>query len=143
MLMDEPTANPDLGNQMRVHQQVRLLVRQGRGVMMPSHVPDHAFSCCSKAAILGADVLFMTGAVLVNGTFEELMGYPRNARVVGMFGPSAQILPDFLIDKRVHYITTSVLKDPEALFDRLTESVVEGRWGDYTEPRVVWTKGGF
>ena len=57
-VMDEPTANPGLGNQMRVHQQVRLLVRQGMGVMMPSHVSDHAFSCCSKAAILGAERLF-------------------------------------------------------------------------------------
>ncbi len=107
----------------------------------PSNVVFHGAED-NEALLSDADVLFMTGAVLVNGTFEELMGYARNARIVGMFGPSAQILPDFLIDKRVHYITTSVLKDPEALFDCLTESVVEGRWGDYTEPRVVWTKGG-
>lgn len=68
LLMDEPIANLDLGNQMRVHQQVRLLVRQGMGVMMPSHVPDHAFSCCSKAAILGAERPFQVRAV------EEVSG---------------------------------------------------------------------
>ena len=61
LLMDEPIANLDLGNQMRVHQQVRLLVRQGMGVMMTSHVPDHAFLCCSKAAILGAERPFQVG----------------------------------------------------------------------------------
>ena len=68
LLMDEPIANLDLGNQMRVHQQVRLLVRQGMGVMMTSHVPDHAFLCCSKAAILGAERPFQVGEV------EEVSG---------------------------------------------------------------------
>ena len=68
LVMDEPTANLDLGNQMRVLQQVRLLVQQGMGVRMTSHVPAHAFLCCSKAAILGAERPFQIGAV------EEVLG---------------------------------------------------------------------
>jgi len=87
LLMDEPIANLDLGNQMRVHQQVRLLVRQGMGVMMPSHVPDHAFSCCSKAAILGAERPFQVGAVeevsgetVLSEVYDTDVRIPRHGR---------------------------------------------------------------
>ena len=87
LLMDEPTANPDPGNQMCVLQQVRLLLRQGMGVMMPSHVPDHAFLCCSKAAILGAERPFQVGAVeevsgetVLSEVYDTDVRIPRHGR---------------------------------------------------------------
>lgn len=55
LVMDEPTANLDFGNQVRVLEQVKRLARQGLGVIMTSHFPDHAFLCSSKVALLEKD----------------------------------------------------------------------------------------
>lgn len=78
LVMDEPTANLDFGNQMRVLQQVRLLARSGMGIMMTSHVPDHAFFCCSQAAILSPGLSFRVGAV------EEVLTEPALREAYGI-----------------------------------------------------------
>lgn len=63
LMMDEPTSNLDFGNQMRVLQQVRMLAEKGMGVIMTSHFPDHAFLCCTKAAVMCKDTSFKVGSV--------------------------------------------------------------------------------
>lgn len=63
LMMDEPTSNLDFGNQMRVLQQVRMLAEKGMGIIMTSHFPDHAFMCCTKAAVMCRDTSFKVGAV--------------------------------------------------------------------------------
>ena len=78
LVMDEPTANLDFGNQMRVLQQVRLLARSGMGIMMTSHAPDHAFFCCSRAAILSPGLPFRVGAV------EEVLTEPALREAYGI-----------------------------------------------------------
>ena len=52
LLMDEPTANLDYGNQARVLSQIRRLARRGMIVVMTTHSPDHAFLCSSKVALI-------------------------------------------------------------------------------------------
>lgn len=52
LVMDEPTSNLDFGNQMRVLSQVNALAESGLGVVMTTHVPDHAFWCGSKVALM-------------------------------------------------------------------------------------------
>ena len=63
LMMDEPTSNLDYGNQMRVLKQIRRLSKQGIGVIMTTHFPDHAFLCCTKAAILSRTKPFCAGPV--------------------------------------------------------------------------------
>lgn len=63
LMMDEPTSNLDFGNQMRVLQQVRLLASKGMGIIMTSHFPDHAFLCCTKAAVMCKDTSFKVGDI--------------------------------------------------------------------------------
>lgn len=63
LMMDEPTSNLDFGNQMRVLQQVRMLAAKGMGIIMTSHFPDHAFMCCTKAAVMCRDTTFKVGSV--------------------------------------------------------------------------------
>jgi iron complex transport system ATP-binding protein len=63
LMMDEPTSNLDFGNQMRVLQQVRMLAEKGMGIIMTSHFPDHAFLCCTKAAVMCKDASFKVGSV--------------------------------------------------------------------------------
>jgi iron complex transport system ATP-binding protein len=61
LMMDEPTSNLDLGNQVRVLRQVRQLAAAGLGIVMISHTPDHAFSVATTAALLRRDGTLRVG----------------------------------------------------------------------------------
>ena len=63
LMMDEPTTSLDFGNQMRVLEQIGMLSRRGMGIIMTSHFPDHAFLCCTKAAVMSKDCSFKVGDV--------------------------------------------------------------------------------
>ena len=52
LLLDEPTAHLDFGNQTRFLRTLGTLAREGLSVLLTSHVPDHALSSASTAAIL-------------------------------------------------------------------------------------------
>ena len=54
VVMDEPTASLDFGNQARVLDEVRALARAGIGVIMATHDPDQAFLCADRVALLHA-----------------------------------------------------------------------------------------
>jgi iron complex transport system ATP-binding protein len=51
-VMDEPTANLDFGNQVRVLEQIRSLAKSGIGVLLSTHDPDQAFECADRVALL-------------------------------------------------------------------------------------------
>lgn len=58
LVMDEPTASLDFGNQALVLRQVRTLAeRDGLGVLMTTHHPDHAFLVADEAALLHGGAL--------------------------------------------------------------------------------------
>jgi iron complex transport system ATP-binding protein len=65
VIMDEPTANLDFGNQVRVLEQVRALAATGIGVVMSTHDPDQVFLCADRVA------LFHRGTLLQNDTPER------------------------------------------------------------------------
>ena len=52
MVMDEPTASLDFGNQVLVMQQVRRLAATGLGIVLSTHNPDHAFACGTTVLVL-------------------------------------------------------------------------------------------
>lgn len=52
LIMDEPTANLDYGNMMRVIRTIRNLSKKGLCVIMTSHMPDQAFMLRAKAVLL-------------------------------------------------------------------------------------------
>jgi iron complex transport system ATP-binding protein len=52
LVMDEPTANLDYHNQVRMLQVIRTLAREGLAVLMVSHFPDHAFLACTRALLM-------------------------------------------------------------------------------------------
>ena len=52
LVMDEPTANLDFGNQVRVLDRIRTLSRQGIAVILSTHDPDQAFLCCERVVLL-------------------------------------------------------------------------------------------
>jgi iron complex transport system ATP-binding protein len=52
LIMDEPTASLDFGNQLRVLNQIAALARAGIAVVFSTHDPDHVFLCGDRVALL-------------------------------------------------------------------------------------------
>lgn len=52
LIMDEPTANLDFGNQIRVYKQIQKLAKKGIGIILSSHVPNHALHFATHVALM-------------------------------------------------------------------------------------------
>ena len=63
LVMDEPTANLDYGNQVRVLGCIKSLAESGLGVLMTTHSPDHAFLCCTRVILITKDKQVLSGTV--------------------------------------------------------------------------------
>ena len=61
LIMDEPTSNLDFGNQMRVLENVMRLTKEGIGIVMTSHYPDHVFLCSSKVLLMKRNNTYCLG----------------------------------------------------------------------------------
>ena len=72
LVMDEPTANLDFGNQIHVLQSIKKLTASGLGVLMTTHNPDHAFLCCDRVILLTKDKQVLEGPVDEIVTEENL-----------------------------------------------------------------------
>lgn len=72
VIMDEPTANLDFGNQVRVLERIRALAGEGIGVLLSTHDPDHAFLCADRVAMLHQGRLIACGTVTEVMTAEKL-----------------------------------------------------------------------
>lgn len=67
LIMDEPTANLDYGNQVRVMQVIEALAGEGYSILMSTHNPDQAF-------LYGTRVLMLKdGGILSQGTPREAL----------------------------------------------------------------------
>lgn len=67
LIMDEPTASLDFGNQQVVLSQMKNLVAAGTSVLMVTHDPNHAFYCATKV------VAMQKGRVVREGTPDEVV----------------------------------------------------------------------
>jgi len=77
IIMDEPTANLDYGNQFRVLTQVRRLTRQGYLVVLSTHSPEHALLYADKVVVLRdgtVDMCGEPGAVLTPAAISDIYG---------------------------------------------------------------------
>lgn len=77
IVMDEPTASLDFGNQARVLEQIRSLARSGLAVVLSTHDPGHAFACADRVALMKAGRLVALGTptdVVTPATLRELYG---------------------------------------------------------------------
>jgi len=74
LIMDEPTASLDFGNQVRVLDGIRRLAASGIGILFSTHDPDHAFLCADRVAILH------DGRIAAFGTPAETVT-PENLRL--------------------------------------------------------------
>jgi iron complex transport system ATP-binding protein len=82
IVMDEPTASLDFGNQVIVLSETRRLAAGGLAILLSTHDPDHAFSVGHRVALLDA------------------------GRVVAQGGPEAVLTPERL--RAVYRVTVAV-----------------------------------
>lgn len=83
LVMDEPTASLDFGNQQMVLKRMKKLTEGGMGVLMVTHDPDHALFCADRV------IAMQEGRVIADGTPDEVMTdaclrtiYDTSARII-------------------------------------------------------------
>jgi len=77
LIMDEPTASLDFGNQQTVLSRMKNLVDSGTGVIMVTHDPGHAFFCASRVLVMHEGVLIADGPpddVITTETMRTIYG---------------------------------------------------------------------
>lgn len=78
LVMDEPSANLDFGNKIRVMKTVKKLTRDGYTVIQSTHDPDQAFLYSDKILALH------DGQVLAWGTPKEIMNSSLISKLYGV-----------------------------------------------------------
>jgi uncharacterized protein len=66
----------------------------------------------NREVLRDADVAIITGSTLVNGTFEEVVGYAQHARIRALYGSSAQLIPDVLFENGINIVMSVAISDP-------------------------------
>ncbi|MDR3102262.1 MAG: ABC transporter ATP-binding protein [Methanocalculaceae archaeon] len=78
LIMDEPTANLDYGNQFRVMRRISDLAKEGYSVVLSTHNPDHAFLYANRA------LMIYGGRVIASGTPEDVLDAKLIKEVYGV-----------------------------------------------------------
>ncbi|OIN79255.1 ABC transporter ATP-binding protein [Mycobacterium malmoense] len=78
LVLDEPTAALDFGNEARILQLVTGLTRAGRTVLMTTHQPWHALLCDDQA------VLMRDGRIVVDGPAPDVVTAQRLSELYGV-----------------------------------------------------------
>jgi iron complex transport system ATP-binding protein len=79
LVMDEPTASLDFGNQTLVLARIRALAAEGYGVLLSTHDPDHALLVAGRVAIMAAGGLAAVGPandVITGALLSRIYGTP-------------------------------------------------------------------
>ncbi|NYT66170.1 ABC transporter ATP-binding protein [Alcaligenaceae bacterium] len=72
MVMDEPTASLDFGNQIRVLQYIQKMRAGGMGILLCTHQPDHALQVSDRIALFKQGKIHHIGPPQTTATLERL-----------------------------------------------------------------------
>ena len=88
VLMDEPTANLDFGNQSLILDEVARLRAAGCGILFSTHYPDHALRIADRVVMLRAGAVLAAGAASATLNSENLSAlYGRPSDVLEVLSP--------------------------------------------------------
>jgi iron complex transport system ATP-binding protein len=79
IVMDEPTASLDFGNQVLVLAEIRKLKAKGLGIVLSTHNPDHAFAAATRVQLLAEGTTRAQGVptqVLTPEVLTQVYGVP-------------------------------------------------------------------
>lgn len=96
IVMDEPTASLDLGNQGRVLGLIRDLAKGGKSILMTTHLPDQAFNLNCRVALMKSGRLTAVGAaaeICTTEAMSELYGAPLHGLKGGPSGALTAFAP--------------------------------------------------
>lgn len=82
LVMDEPTASLDFGNQIRVLEHIAGLRDKGIAILMSTHQPEHALRCADRIALLEQGRITAIGPAAATATasnLSRLYGVPEPA----------------------------------------------------------------
>ena len=97
IVLDEPTASLDFGNQGKVLREIRALAAAGHGVLFTTHDPNHALRAADRAYLMRDGTCLAEGpaaSVLSRAVLEQLYGAPIEQLDDPATGGSA-FLPDW------------------------------------------------
>jgi iron complex transport system ATP-binding protein len=83
LLMDEPTANLDFGNQALVLDEVARLREAGAAVLFSTHHPDHALAIADRV------VMVRGGAIMASGPTGEVV---NSANLSALYGRPVEVV---------------------------------------------------
>jgi iron complex transport system ATP-binding protein len=93
VVLDEPTASLDFGNQGKVMRQITALASQGLGVLFTTHDPNQALRYANRVALLG------DGKVLALGSTSAVLNH---AALATLYGSGVETLT--AVDGRVAFL---------------------------------------
>lgn len=94
LIMDEPTASLDFGNQLRILDTVRTLADRGIGVLLSTHQPQHALQVADRIALMADGTVQAAGPACQVATPERLAQlYDVDASRIATALPTLQRLP--------------------------------------------------
>lgn len=82
IVMDEPTASLDFGNQVIVLREIQRLAASGVGIILSTHDPDHAFTFATQVALM------KHGHILAFGTPHDVL---TSAHLSAVYGVSVAV----------------------------------------------------
>jgi iron complex transport system ATP-binding protein len=85
IVLDEPTANLDFGNQGKVMREIRALAASAHGVLFTTHDPNHALRAADRAYLLRG------GELLAEGPVEQVL---TQERLEALYGARVQKVAD-------------------------------------------------
>lgn len=78
LVLDEPTASLDYGNQVRIIGEIARLSGKGYGIVLSTHNPDHAFAVADKVTLMHG------GGIVASGTPADVLVAERLSAVYGV-----------------------------------------------------------
>lgn len=88
------------------------------------HLGDNALE--HKEVLEGLDIVVMTGCTIVNNTYKDILHTCKNAEIRGIYGPSAELCPEYLFDLGYNYIFSASVRDKEAYYKSTFAAIPEG-----------------
>ena len=76
------------------------------------HAPEE-----QKEVLGNADVVLIPSSILADGTFEQCLGDAKNARLTGLVGPGASLVPDAFFSRGFDFIQSCRIVDAQHFTD--------------------------
>jgi uncharacterized protein (DUF4213/DUF364 family) len=92
----------------------------------------------NKKVLLKSDIVMITASALVNGTFDKLIGYSKNARIRGLYGPSGAVISDMLFEAGLNHHRFYEITDVKRFeYDSINDNSLETALKENQTPHCV------